>query len=206
MKCISLISGGIDSPVATYLIAKKNVETVPVFFDNYPFSGREKKDLVYEIVEVLKEKDSNIKDLIVFPHGENLNAFVSSCKRRFACVLCKRMMFRIASTYGKKIGADFLVTGDSLAQVASQTLQNIYVTERASLLPIVRPLIGLDKIEIEEMAKRIGTFELSTRPTICCTAVPDKPATSANLDEIEEEEKEVDVERLVGYSLKHIKK
>jgi len=91
--------------------------------------------------------------------------------------------------------------GDSLGQVASQTLQNIYVVEQASRVPVVRPLVGLDKEEIIIEAKKIGTFKLSTEPAVCCTAVPDKPSTRALLEKILEEEEKVDVEALATHSL-----
>ncbi len=201
MKGVTLVSGGIDSPVSTHLLADK-AELVPLYFTNYPFSGEDTKDRAIASVKKLQGLHDNIPDLVILPHGQNLEAFASKCERRMTCVLCKRMMVRVASAYAKSVGASFLVMGDSLGQVASQTLTNLAVVEQAASLPVVRPLIGLDKEEIIRIAREIGTFGVSTSSAMCCSIVPDKPSTAAVLEAVLEEEKKVDIAALVAQTLK----
>jgi thiamine biosynthesis protein ThiI len=112
------------------------------------------------------------------------------------CVLCRRMMFRVAERLARRVDAQFLVTGESLGQVASQTLANLNVEERATSLPILRPLIGFDKVEIERIAKSIGTYGISTMPGLCCTMAPKKPSTYARHQDASHEEGNVDIEEL----------
>jgi thiamine biosynthesis protein ThiI len=111
------------------------------------------------------------------------------------------MMLRVAGALAQREGAQALVTGESLGQVASQTLQNIAAEYPAAPVPILRPLIGIDKQEIVEIAKKIGTFEISIQPGSCCTAVPERPATQARLHDIEAEEAKLDIDELVGKTL-----
>jgi thiamine biosynthesis protein ThiI len=117
--------------------------------------------------------------------------------RHVGCVLCRRFMWRSAEKIAQRENASFLVTGEALGQVASQTLSNMRNATASVSLPIVRPLIGFDKSEIEAVAKSIGTYEISTRPGICCQAVPDKPATRSNLVQIEREEARIDVDQMI---------
>jgi len=112
------------------------------------------------------------------------------------CVLCRRMMLRVAENLAGRYGAECIVTGESLGQVASQTLANIVVEEQATSLPVVRPLIGLDKVEIERMAKELGTYETSIGPGQCCTGAPQKPSTRSRLSDTLDEETKVDLVRL----------
>jgi thiamine biosynthesis protein ThiI len=113
------------------------------------------------------------------------------------------MMLRIGSALAAQNNAIALVTGDSLGQVASQTLQNLKVESQVIPLPILRPLIGLDKLEIEAVAKKIGTYEISISPGLCCTIVPKKPSTKATLDRILEEENKVDIQSMVQESIEN---
>ena len=110
-------------------------------------------------------------------------------------------MLRIGARIAEREGASALVTGESLGQVASQTLQNIYVESQTVSFPILRPLIGLDKLEIESIARKIGTYDISIRPGMCCTIVPSKPSTNANLDRVLSEEKKIDLENLIENAL-----
>jgi len=130
------------------------------------------------------------------PHGKAQTEFARNCRRNMECVLCRRMMLRVAERMAAKHGADCIVTGESLGQVASQTLTNIFVEERATKLPIIRPLIGFDKVEIEKIAKNIGTYEISILPGLCCTIAPKKPSTYSRLETALEEETRVDLENL----------
>jgi tRNA uracil 4-sulfurtransferase len=198
MKFVALVSSGIDSPVATYLISKKAEEIILVHADNRPFTdGREIEKFIILAKHLKKHIPSFIKAYIV-PHGTALNAYKQNCNSRFTCVVCKRMMVRYAEKIAKKEHADAIVMGDSLGQVASQTLQNIRVVEQAVKIPILRLLIGLDKEDVIKIAKEIGTYDLSILPSDGCGAVPAKPATRAKLEQILQEEKRINVTELIN--------
>jgi thiamine biosynthesis protein ThiI len=196
LRGLVLLSGGIDSPVAAYLMGKQGMELVLVHFDNRPFTSDQEiekaKNLMFKLDEVLDMKTSKL----LVPHGKSQTEFARSCKRNMECVLCRRMMLRVAEMLAAKNGAECVVTGESLGQVASQTLANIYVEERATRLPIIRPLIGFDKVEIERIAKTIGTYEISISPGLCCTIAPKKPSTYSKLETALDEETKVDLDKL----------
>lgn len=204
MKLLSLISGGIDSPVATCMMLNQGAEIEMVHFDNRPFTDDGQFNKVRSLVNhIEKLKDVKIKTYIV-PHKESHIAFGKSCKRNLHCVLCRRMMFRVAERLARKNGAEALLTGESLGQVASQTLRNIKTESQAVDIPILRPCIGLDKIEIERIAKDIGTYEISILPGMCCSIVPKRPSTYSRLEVVLEEESRVDMDMLVENSLKEV--
>lgn len=196
MRGICLLSGGIDSPVAAYLMGRQGMDLILVHFDNRPFTSdsevQKAKDLMAKVDSALGTKTRKV----LVPHGKAQAEFAKCCRRNMECVLCRRMMFRVAEKLAGRYGADAIVTGESLGQVASQTLTNIFVEERATQLPILRPLIGFDKVEIERIAKRIDTYETSIRPGLCCTIAPKKPSTYSRLDAANEEESKVDLDRL----------
>jgi thiamine biosynthesis protein ThiI len=197
MKVVALVSSGIDSPVATYLLSKKAEEIILVHADNRPFTDdREIENFIILAKHLKKHLSSSLKAYIV-PHGSALNTYTQNCNSRFTCVICKRMMVRYAEKIAKKEHADAIIMGDSLGQVASQTLQNIRVVEQAVKIPILRPLIGLDKEDVVKIAKEIGTYDLSILSSGGCSAVPIKPATRARLDQILKEEKRIAVDNLV---------
>jgi thiamine biosynthesis protein ThiI len=197
MKFVSLVSSGIDSPVATYLISKKAEEMIFVHSDNRPFTDEREINNFITITKHLKKIiRPKIKAYIV-PHGQSLNSYKKNCMDRYTCVFCKRMMVKYAEKIAEKEKADALVMGDSLGQVASQTLQNLLVVDSAVKIPILRPLIGFDKEDIVKIARQIGTYELSILPSAGCTAVPNKPATRAKLEAILDEEKKINIEKIV---------
>ena len=201
IKLISLISGGIDSPVATYLMQAQGASISTLFLDNRPFTDENMKLKVIELVNRLRKvSDSKIK-LFIIPHGENQKQFARSCDRHVGCILCRRMMLRLGEELAHREHAIALVTGESLGQVASQTLQNIKVETQTIKIPILRPLIGLDKLEIEAIAQKIGTYKISIQPGLCCTIVPNKPSTNATLSRILAEEKKVDINAMVRNSM-----
>ncbi|UCH72033.1 MAG: hypothetical protein JSW62_00330, partial [Thermoplasmatales archaeon] len=127
-----------------------------------------------------------------------LNFYKINCNIKFSCIFCKRMLLRYAEKIAEKEGANAIIMGDSLGQVASQTLQNILVIDNAVKMPILRPLIGFDKEDVVRIAKKIGTYDLSIIPSNGCNAVPNKPATSAKLDKILEEEKKIDIRKIIN--------
>lgn len=201
MRLVSLISGGIDSPVATHMMIARGAEIVAIHFDNRPFTDDGQFEKTGSLVNHLEKTHGvKIKTWIV-PHKESHLAFAKNCKRNLHCVLCRRMMLRVSERVAKREGADALLTGESLGQVASQTLRNIRTESQAVSMPVLRPLIGLDKLEIEEVAKRTGTYEISILPGMCCSIVPKRPSTYSRLDTVLEEEGKVDVEKLVSDAL-----
>jgi len=194
MKLISLISGGIDSPVAAYLMLKQDAEVVAVHMKNSESENLEKIKLLVKQLE--KSSGKNIKTYVV-PHVGNQSEISKNCNRRFQCILCKRMMYHIAEEIAKKEKADAIVTGESIGQVASQTLQNLMVENSAVKIPVIRPLIGFDKNDTIKIAKEIGTYEISIKDDKRCSFVPDKPATMARIEQILEEEKKIDIKKML---------
>ena len=197
MKIVSLISSGIDSPIATYLISKKAKEIILVHSDNRPFTDDREINNFISIAKYLKKKIRSKIKVYIVPHGQSLISYKETCEDRFTCVFCKRMMVKYAEKIAEKEEADAIVMGDSLGQVASQTLQNIRVIDSAVKIPILRPLIGFDKEDIVKIARKIGTYELSILPSSGCIAVPNKPATKAKLEDVLDEEKKLDIEKIV---------
>lgn len=197
MKFVSLISSGIDSPVATYLLSKKSEEMVLIHGDIRPFTDdREIENFTRLTSHLKKISSSSIKAYITI-HGESLKAFKQNCNNRYTCIFCKMMLLRYAEKIAEKEGADAIIMGDSLGQVASQTLRNIKVIDQSVKIPILRPLIGFDKEDIVRIAKEIGTYDLSISPSEPCSAVPNKPVTQAKLDKILDEESKINIENLV---------
>lgn len=203
-KVLALISGGIDSPVAAWMMMKRGCEIELIHFDNFPFVSKENLKKVKKLRNKLQEWSSKKIKLYVVPHGENLKKFIESAKRSYTCILCKRMMYRISNLLAKKIGANAVVTGESLGQVASQTLHNLMVNNLVSELPILRPLIGLNKDEIVKIARKIGTYEISIEREFKCGAVPRHPETKANFERLRKFEEEIDVKELAEESMKNI--
>jgi len=183
MRCIALVSGGIDSPVAAYLAMKCGFEVTPLVMNNGSFS-QESVRKAGEIMKVLGKHSKGEFHYFIAPHGKNLDEFVSKCPRKLTCVLCKRMMLRVACKLAAEEKADAVVTGETLGSKASQTLHNLGIVSQASSLPVLRPVLALNKDEIERIARRIGTYGISSRGGECCKAVPDSPSTRASIDSI----------------------
>ena len=203
MKVVCLISGGIDSPVAAYVMTMRGAETILLHMDNRPYSDDTGIEKVQDLRDRLELVTGRAIRLFVAPHGRNQEIISAACRKGFQCVLCKRTMLRAASTFARKIDADAIVTGDSLGQVASQTVQNIRAESLGLEMPVLRPLIGLDKIEIENIAKRIGTFEISIRTPSACTIVPKRPVTMARIDMLHEELKRIDHDEMTSFAAEH---
>lgn len=197
MKFVSLISSGIDSPVATYLLSKKSDEIILVHGDIRPFTDNREIENFNILAKYLEKKLTCKIKIISIAHGLSLIKYKKYCTDRYTCVFCKRMLLRYAEKIAKKEKADGIIMGDSLGQVASQTLRNIRVIDQVVSIPILRPLIGLDKEEIVKIAKEIGTYELSIKKSNGCTAVPNKPSTKAKLNDILEEENKIKINNLI---------
>jgi tRNA uracil 4-sulfurtransferase len=205
MKLVALISSGIDSPVATYLLSKKADELILLHADNRPFTDDREIEKFIALAKYLKKFIPSKITVLLLPHGPTLEAYQMQCNNKYTCVVCKRMMLRYAEAIAQKEGADAIVMGDSLGQVASQTLQNLRVVEQAVSIPILRPLIGFDKEDTIKIAKQIGTFDLSIAPADGCAAVPVKPSTQARLEQILAEEQKINIDELVQHAISHVK-
>ena len=186
-KGVILLSGGIDSPVAAWLMAKRGLVLPAIHFHSYPYTTRKAMEKVDELAESLTHWMGavNLTAICLTPIQEFL---AEEVPREKLVLFYRRSMIRLAERLALDIRASCLVTGESLAQVASQTLENITVVQDAATLPILRPLVGMDKQEIIKIARRIGTYEISIKPyTDACTLfLPDHPDTRAKVDEIRE--------------------
>jgi tRNA uracil 4-sulfurtransferase len=199
---VMLMSGGIDSPVALHYLLRQGHQMMAVHLDNRPFTDDSPLAKILDHLELLRARYQQPIPMYVLPHGSTQVTLMRSTDRHVGCVLCRRFMWRGAERIAEREGASFLATGEALGQVASQTLSNMRTATASVHLPIVRPLIGFDKAEIEAVAKAIGTYEISTRPGVCCQAVPDRPATRSDLVQILAEEQRVDVEQILEDSVR----
>jgi len=206
-KVVCLLSGGIDSAVACWLAMKRGCSIIPVYLDNTPYTDEAATDKALDVARKLFEWSTGFpRRVYVAPHGENLKTFVKEAPRKLTCILCKRMMYCIAERIAEKEKAEGIVTGEAIGEQASQTMHNLRVLDEASVkYPIHRPLLGFDKTETEELARKIGTFEISTRKAKGCNAAPSKPSTKARLEIVRKAEERFDIERMVEESAKKAK-
>ena len=199
-RVVVLLSSGIDSPVAAYMMMKRGCEVVALHCNNDPFSGPKVTENFNLLVDRLNVYASGtpIKRRVI-DYGEYLQAAKAKAPEKMTCVLCKSGMYHIAEKLAQKLGADAIVDGSSVGQVASQTLSNILATRYGVEMPILSPLIGLDKEEITAIAKEIGTFEISKIDDGGCSAVPKYPETRADLKRVKEAceamDQEVEIQR-----------
>ncbi|HCD09866.1 MAG TPA: tRNA 4-thiouridine(8) synthase ThiI [Thermoanaerobacter sp.] len=197
-KATVLLSGGIDSPVAAWMMMKRGVEVEAVYFHSPPYTSERAKDKVVDLCEVLSQYGQKIKLHVVHFTDLQLKIY-EKCPPRFTTIIMRRMMMKIAEKIAQKNGSMALITGESLGQVASQTIESLYVTNASVSMPIFRPLIGMDKTEIIDLAQKIGTFEISIRPyEDCCTIfVPKHPATKPKLDKVIEAEEKMEYQKYI---------
>ena len=199
---VSLLSGGLDSPVSSWMIARRGVELEMVHFVSPPYTSQQAQDKVVELARLLTASCGRMIVHII-PFTEIQEEIRKNCPEEFFTLIMRRFMMRIAEAVAKKAGAKALVTGESLGQVASQTMLSLGVTEAVTTMPVLRPLIGMDKVEIIRLARRIGTYETSILPyEDCCTVfTPRHPCTRPVLADIEAAEAALDVEALVNKAL-----
>ncbi|KUO49108.1 MAG: thiamine biosynthesis protein ThiI [Desulfitibacter sp. BRH_c19] len=201
-RAILLISGGIDSPVAGWLSMKRGVEIVGLHFHSYPFTSERAKQKVLDLVGELTTYKGFIK-VYINHFTEIQKAIKEDCPRELYVTIMRRMMFRIAAKIAERETALALITGENLGQVASQTLESMSVINEVVSLPVLRPLVTMDKIEIIDMAKRINTYETSIQPyEDCCTIfLPENPATKPKLHKVVEAEEKLQIEQLIEESM-----
>ncbi|MBQ4005001.1 MAG: tRNA 4-thiouridine(8) synthase ThiI [Firmicutes bacterium] len=197
-----LLSGGIDSPVATFMMAHRGMYLDAVHFHSYPYTSERAFEKVKELAGILTDYCGRIRmfSINLLPIQEQI---VQNCPEEETTILVRRFMMRIAEAIAKREGDLMLVTGESLGQVASQTAASLVVTDAAVSLPVMRPLIAMDKTQIMDIARDIGTFETSIQPyEDCCTVfLPKHPVTQPKLERIEASESRLDVEALVSQAV-----
>ena len=207
-KGLLLLSGGIDSPVAGYMMAKRGMNVDCLHFHSYPYTNMQAQEKVQDLAHILSEYTCGTT-LYTVSVTHIQEAIHAKCKPSLMITLLRRFMYRIAERHAKKIGALCLITGESLGQVASQTIEGMtssnFVVET---LPVLRPLVGFDKNEIIERSVKMGAYETSILPfEDCCTVfLPDFPAIRPQLDEILKEESKLDVEALIDEAFSSVEK
>lgn len=205
-KSMLLLSGGIDSPVACYQMAKRGLNINAIHFHSYPYTSEQAKDKVISLAKLLTPYCGHI-NLYIVPFTKIQENIHKLCDDEYMVILVRRFMMDIAERVANMSGCTSLITGESLGQVASQTVESITATNNAvKLLPVFRPLIGMDKSEIMEISKNIGTYETSILPYEDCCSVflPDSPVTKPKLDRIERNEKLLDREVLISEAIQNI--
>jgi len=206
-KVLVMLSGGIDSPVAAWQMIKRGAKAIFIHFYSYPYTDKASLEKVMELTRILSE--SNYRSAIyLVPFADLQQIIVTETPAPFRVLLYRRMMTRIAQRVAALVDAEAIVTGESLAQVASQTLTNLRAIEAIANIPILRPLIGDDKADIIAKAEQIGTFEVSTLPhQDCCSLfVPKHPATHASVAELDKAEEGLDIDALVETVMNGIEK
>jgi thiamine biosynthesis protein ThiI len=203
-RVAALISGGFDSPVAAYRMMQRGCRIIFVHFHSVPYQDKTSQEKVRQLVQLLTRHQFTSR-LYMVPFAEIQRQIVAVVARPLRVVLYRRMMLRIGEAIARQEKAKALITGESLGQVASQTLDNMAVIQQAARLPILRPLVGMDKQEIIDQARRIGTFEVSSVPDQdCCQLfVPKHPATKARFIDVEEDETKLDVKDLLRYGMEN---
>ena len=198
-KATALLSGGIDSPVSAWMMAKRGVEIDAVHFFSPPYTSERAKDKVISLAKIVASFTGKF-NLYIVPFTEQQLAIRDNCPEEHLTLIMRRMMMMTAERIAKKHGSIALITGESLGQVASQTIHALAVTNECVSMPVFRPLIGMDKNEIVEIARKIGTFETSILPyEDCCTVfVPKHPTLKPTVESIVESQNKIDMEHWVN--------
>jgi thiamine biosynthesis protein ThiI len=197
-RAAALLSGGIDSPVAAYMIAKRGVALDLVHFFSYPYTSQQAKDKVLELARLLTPYTGQLIVHVV-PFTAIQEELRRSCPEELFTIVMRRFMMRIAQKVAERCGAKALVTGESLGQVASQTMDAMHVTGAVVNLPVLRPVVGMDKEEIVQISRKIGTYDTSILPyEDCCTVfTPRHPRLRPVLGEVEHAEEKLDLDKMV---------
>ena len=206
-KVIGMLSGGIDSPVASYLMMKRGCKILYIHFHSAPYTDKSSISKVKDIIKLLNKYQLQSK-LYLVPFIDIQKEIMTKTDKEYRVILYRRFMMRIAELIARKEEANAIITGEAAAQVASQTIANLANIEEPIKLPILRPLISFDKQEIIDLAIKIGTYEISILPhQDCCTLfIPKHPATRADLNKIKNMEERLDINKLINDAIKKIEK
>lgn len=204
-KGMLLISGGIDSPVAGYMMAKRGMKLNAMHYHSFPYTGEAAKEKVIELSKRVGEYNGGMK-LFVVPFTHIQEAIHEKCHEEYMITVMRRFMMRIAERLANKLGDQAIVTGESLGQVASQTIESMTSSNSVVKMPVLRPLVAFDKVDIIKISREIDTYETSILPyEDCCTVfLPKFPVIRPNLKKVEEMEKALDVETLIAEALDNI--
>ena len=202
-----LLSGGIDSPAAGFLMARRGLKLSAIHFYSYPYTSEQALDKVKSLARIMSEYCGTMEFYTV-PFTKIQEAIRDNCSEEFFTIIMRRIMMRIASKIAEENNYGALITGESLGQVASQTIEAITVTQKASSLPVLRPLIGLDKTDIIEIARKIGTFDTSILPyEDCCTVfTPKHPCTKPKEEKVLINEAKLNIEELTAEAISNTEK
>lgn len=200
MKALVLISGGFDSPVAGDLMKKQGIDIIGVHFSSEPITDVREAEKAEKLAKMI-----GCSKFIVVPFGQLQAEVVKKCEHRLYYVLTKRLMMKIAEQIAAKEGCKYLVTGENLGQVGSQTMENLYAITKAVKMQILRPLLTYDKQEIINFAKKIGTFETSCGPELCSLLGPKHPATHSNFNAVVSEESKLELDRWIKDSVDNVR-
>lgn len=206
MKLTALISGGIDSPVAAYMMAKVGAEVIFLHMDNGVYGDEKEIEKVVKMAETIGSATGAEIPVYVADHETAQTEIKKKCDNAYQCVMCKRVMHNVAKKFAQEHGCGGIIMGDSLGQVASQTLRNIKAEQSNLNFPIIRPLIGMDKLEIIEIAKKIGTYDISIIQTKGCAVVPAKPITEATVEKIKTFQNKMEFDEIVSQSALNAKR
>ncbi|MCB2290094.1 tRNA 4-thiouridine(8) synthase ThiI [Clostridium sp. CS001] len=200
-----MLSGGIDSPVAGYMMARRGVEIHAVYYHSHPYTSERAKDKVKQLANILKEYTGKLT-LYVVPFTEIQMQIIEKCREDELTIIMRRFMMRLACGLAEKLNINSVTTGESIGQVASQTMEGLVVSDDVSDRPVFRPLVAMDKVDIMEVSRKIDTYETSILPyEDCCTIfVPKHPKTKPRLVEIIKSESVLDIEGLVGRALEEM--
>ena len=204
-KTMHMLSGGIDSPVAAYLMMKRGVSIECIHFASPPYTQMGVIYKLEDLLKVLNKYQPRIR-LHIIPFTKIQEAIYDNAPESYCITIMRRMMFRLADALAKRRNCPVISSGESIGQVASQTLQSMHVINEVTNTPVIRPLATTDKVEIIKLSKKIGTYDISIRPyEDCCTIfTPKAPKTMPHLDEAEEFEKKFDYESLIKEALANI--
>ena len=204
---VTLLSGGIDSPVSTYMIAKRGVRLIPVHFFSFPYTSQQAKDKVVELARILTRFCGKMT-LEVVPFTHIQEEIRDKCPEEYFTLIMRRFMMRIAERIANEWNAKAIVTGENLGQVASQTMEAMASTQAVLSLPVLQPLIGMDKEEIVQLSRKIGTFDTSILPyEDCCTVfTPRHPRTRPKVSEVAAAESALEVDALVEEAFRGIER
>ena len=206
-RAVTLLSGGIDSPVSTYMIARRGVKPIPVHFFSFPYTSQQAKDKVVELAHILTQYCGSMTiEVVPFTHIQE--EIRDKCPERYFTLIMRRFMMRIADYIAKSNACGAIITGENLGQVASQTMEAMAVSQAVTDLPVLQPLVGMDKEDIVRIARKIGTFDTSILPyDDCCTVfTPRHPETKPTVEEVAEAESALDVEALISEAVSGIER